>query len=174
MPKVPVDSIPRAHPNIRVKDWLAPLVLRLLLADTYSDGAKEVKFSVRPRNGKETADTCEFQWSAMKEEWERVQKTYQAPVLTEFATLALACASVEHFAQMEVTEVTRRGERADYWLGDRELLLEVSGQQDGDVEALHEEKAQQLRDNPYAMDGFVCVASYRAGAARFWYHPYAE
>jgi hypothetical protein len=146
----------------------------LLQADAYSDGGKEMNFSVRHRNGTEEANSCEFQWSAMGEDWERVKKTYQEHVLTELATLALACASVEHFAQMEVTEVTRRGDRADYWLGDQELMLEVSGQQDGNVEKLHEVKAQQLRENPFGKDGYVCVAGYRAGASRFWFHAYEE
>jgi hypothetical protein len=110
-------------------------------------------------------------WSGLASDFGKVIKTYQAPVITEMATLGLACGMISAFTQMEVTEVTRRGEKADYWLGDRELMLEVSGQESGDLAALCQEKSTQLQDNPYGRDGFVCVANYSDAEARLWYYP---
>jgi hypothetical protein len=100
--------------------------------------------------------------------------TYQAAVLTEFATLGLACLLTTDRLNLKITEVTRRGERADYWIGDREYLLEVSGAQQGDLDALHDTKTIQLCQNPFGTDGFVCVANYNQKQVKFWHHKYAE
>jgi len=167
-----VQTIPRAHPHIRAGDWLSPLVCRLLQRVDYVDGDKTLSFSVRSASQIKTENSYSFNWQGMKNDVDQIRRTYQEPVITEFATLALACASVELFAKMEVTEVLRRGQRADYWLGDRELLLEASGQQDGNLDKLHEEKAKQLKENPFGKDGYVCVANYGKALAQFWYHDY--
>jgi hypothetical protein len=71
---------------------------------------------------------------------------------------------------LEITEVTRRGHKADYWLGNREALLEVSGQQEGNLEALCDAKSAQLRANPFGKSGFVCVAIYRHACCRLWFY----
>jgi hypothetical protein len=167
-----VSTIPYAHPQIRADDWLSPLVCRLLQQSGYTDGNKTMHFSVRLPLRATAEDTFNFSWRGMKGDIEAVRRTYQEPVITEFATLALACASVDAFAGMTVTEVLRRGERADYWLGDRELLLEVSGQQDGDLQKLHSDKAKQLKENPHEKDGYICVANYATAVAHFWYYSY--
>jgi hypothetical protein len=172
MRSVDVHTIPIAHPNIRARDWLSPLVCRLHPDRNCVDGNRILQFSVRPPSNTTSEESCDFQWKDMKDDCNRVRRTYQEPVITEFATLALACASVEIFAGMELTEVTRRGERADYWLGDAELLLEVSGQQDGNLDKLHREKEEQLKQNPFGKDGYVCVANYGNATAHFWYHEY--
>jgi hypothetical protein len=169
---IEIQAIPKAHPHIRAGDWLSPLVCRLHPDGDYTDGCKTISFSIRPAGGDATGDACDFRWRGMRADYEQVRRTYQEPVITEFATLALACVTVGLFAQMQITEVTRRGDRADYWLGDRELLLEVSGQQDGNLQALHSDKAKQLRENPYEKDGFICVANYTSAKADFWYYEY--
>jgi hypothetical protein len=72
---------------------------------------------------------------------------------------------------MEITEVTRRGSRVDYWIGDRQLLLEVSGTQTGNLATLCTSKAKdQLLKNPFNKDGFVCVSRFSNTAARLWYY----
>jgi hypothetical protein len=95
-------------------------------------------------------------------------------MITEFATLGLACLLTTDRLQLEVTEVTRRGQRVDYWVGDREYVLEVSGQQNGNLATLHQNKLDQLRQNPFQKDGFVCVANYNQKKVEFWHHDYAE
>lgn len=107
----------------------------------------------------------------MQNDVEEVRRTYQESVITEFATLAIACASVEAFLGIQMIEVTLRGEGPDYWL-EGELLLEVSGHQNRSLKSLHETKLAQLLRNPRGKDGYVCVVSYKKDAARFWFHPY--
>jgi hypothetical protein len=166
-----INTMPEAHSNLRADDWRSPLVRRLIGCDTYADGSAIVtccyagQAESTPSNHPVT-----IQWSGLASDFGKVIKTYQAPVITEMATLGLACGMISAFTQMEVTEVTRRGESADYWLGDRELMLEVSGQESGDLEALCQEKSTQLQDNPYGKDGFVCVANYSDAEARLWYY----
>jgi hypothetical protein len=113
---------------------------------------------------------AEFSWSGLAEDFAKVIKTYQEAVITEFATLGLACALVTAYTGLELTEVTRRGEKADYWLGDRELMIEISGQKSGSLETLCSDKAQQLKANPFSKDGYVCVANYAHARARLWFY----
>jgi hypothetical protein len=110
----------------------------------------------------------------MAADFKQCVKTYQQPVITEFATLGVACVCVQHCAKMEITEVTRRGEKADYWLGKKEMLLEASGQKSGNLDALHDEKRKQLLENPFGIGGYVCVANYENARVKFWHHSYAS
>lgn len=169
--EVDVCSLHAAHPLIRAKDWCSPLVLRLLSPDSYRDGSREMRDSFRSDGAEQPADgSLNLRWKGLRQDCDQVGRTYQEPVITEFATLGLACILVENRANLEITEVTRRGEKADYWLGDKELLLEVSGQQSGDLEALCLTKAQQLLENPFDKSGFVCVAIYEKKIARLWFY----
>jgi hypothetical protein len=169
--RIAVADLHVAHPLIRAKDWCSPLVLRLLFPDSYRDGSRGVQDSFRAlADAPPTEGALDLWWKDQKIDCDQVEHTYQAPVITEFATLGLACILVGDRAKLEITEVTRRGEKADYWLGDKELLLEVSGQQSGDIEALCTQKAKQLLDNPFGKPGFVCVAIYEKSAARLWFY----
>jgi len=163
--------MPQDHSNLRADDWRSPLVRRLIGCDSYADGPTTITGSyVGQTDSAPSNHAVTMQWSGLASDFGKVIKTYQAPVITEMATLGLACGMISAFTQMEVTEVTRRGEKADYWLGDRELMLEVSGQESGDLAALCEEKSIQLQENPYGKDGFVCVANYSDAKARLWYY----
>ena len=167
-----INTMPNAHSNLRADDWRSPLVRRLIGCDNYSDGPTTVAGSYAGQTDSTPSNhRVTMEWSGLASDFSKVIKTYQAPVITEMATLGLACGMISAFTQMEVTEVTRRGEKADYWLGDRELMLEVSGQESGDLGALCQEKSTQLQDNPYGKDGFVCVANYSDAEARLWYYP---
>lgn len=168
---IDINTMPAAHSNLRADDWRSPLVRRLIGCDNYADGSTIITGSYAGQtNSIPLNHSVTIHWSGLASDFGKVIKTYQAPVITEMATLGLACGMITAFAQMEVTEVTRRGERADYWLGDRELMLEVSGQESGDLAALCQEKSTQLQDNPYGKDGFVCVANYSDAEARLWYY----
>lgn len=116
-----------------------------------------------------------LQWSQLKQDYEQCLKTYQGPVITEFAALGMACVLCEQKANLEITEVTRRGEKVDYWLGDRQLLLEVSGTETGDIDTLCESKAAtQLKKNPFMKDGYVCACRFASPEARLWYYAYPQ
>lgn len=168
-----VHSLHENHPRIRAEDWRSPFVRRLLQSPTYLDGQRELVDSYRGRRGKARAARLLLIWAGLKSDFERCVNTYQEPVLTEFAALGLACVLVHARAGLEITEVTRRGDKVDYWLGDRELLLEVSGCTDCDLEQLCTDKADnQLKQNPFKRDGYVCVVNFTSGAARLWFYKY--
>jgi hypothetical protein len=160
------------HPQIRAEDWRSPLVKRLLGSDEYHDGEQAMKDSFRAQKASVVENTLMLSWHGLSEDFAKCCKTYQDPVITEFATLGLACILVARRAGLEITEVTRRGEKADYWLGNKEALLEVSGQEEGNLETLCEAKAVQLKANPFGKSGFVCVAIYGDACCRLWFYTY--
>jgi len=168
---VKIADLHRAHPRVRAKDWRSPLVRRLLPNGKYQDGNCQFDDGFRPPQSTIGAkQSLSLSWTGLKEDFDQTIKTYQEPVITEFATLGLACILVAKRAGLEITEVTRRGEKADYWLGDKQLLLEVSGQQAGDIDGLCSEKASQLLANPFDKPGYVCVATYDNRVARLWFY----
>ena len=170
-----VNAIPDPHPQLRAEDWRSPLVRRLIGCDTYQDGTVEVSGSFIGQDDElPTNETLIVGWTDLATDFYKVIKTYQAPVITELATLGLACGMVTALTGLEITEVTLRGDRADYWLGDKDLMLEVSGQESGDLAALCEEKSEQLANNPHGKDGYVCVANYAEAKARLWFYPSAQ
>lgn len=169
---VQVDRLHESHPRIRAEDWISPLIRRLLRSQKYADGSCLFQDSHKPARGQATEGKMNLKWVGMKADFGKCLKTYQEPRVTEYASLGLACILTKERADMEITDVTRIGDRADYWLGDREMLLEVSGQQQGNLDALHKEKVTQLRENPFEKDGYVCVANYDDRKAIFWHHRY--
>ncbi|MGE0490542.1 MAG: hypothetical protein AB7S38_15150 [Vulcanimicrobiota bacterium] len=169
MPTFDVQQLGSHHPNIRADDWRSPLVIRLLANSNYTDGDRELVVDHRPQGSVPTLCNFKLQWAGLANDYRRCQKTYQTSVITEFAALGLSCILVTTLAQLEFTEVTRRGERADYWLGD-DILLEVSGTQDGNLENLRESKRAQLQANPFKKPGFVCVVNFSNCRAFFWYY----
>jgi hypothetical protein len=165
-----VELLHEPHPRIRAEDWRSPLIARLLDNTDYADGRKTVDVSYRDQAGSVKETTESLTWTAMKEDYDKCVNTYQAPVLTEFAALGIACILCAR-RQLEITEVTRRGEKVDYWIGNRESLLEVSGTTSEELEVLCERKAtQQLMPNPMGKGGFVCAAAFHKGSARLWYY----
>jgi hypothetical protein len=170
---IDVPTLHVTHPRIRASDWRSPLVARLQGTNIYADGRATIRDSFRDETFEEAAHDLTLVWAGLREDFTLCVNTYQAPVITEYATLGLACVLLTHRASLEITEVTRRGERVDYWIGDenapRRYVLEVGGQQHGSLEELCDEKTIQLRDNPWARDGFVCVAIFSEATARLWY-----
>lgn len=169
---VDVARLHEPHPRIRAEDWRSPLVGRLLPTAKYVDGTSSIADSYRSARGAPRQGRTDLHWAGLKEDFDRSLNTYQDGRITEYAALGLACILVRRRSKLEITEVTRRGDKVDYWLGDRELLLEVSGSQDCDVERLCEEKAeQQLLVNPFEKSGYVCVADFSTKRARLWFYP---
>jgi len=167
---IPVQDLHIYHPKIRAEDWRSPLVRRISGTDKYSDGHVSVNNSYRSQSMSITQTTLMLSWCGLRDDHNRCINTYQAPVITEFASLGLACILLTHHVGEEITEVTRRGQKADYWIGDKDLLIEISGQQSGNLEALRDEKADQLLDNPFCKTGYVCVANYDSDQSVLWYY----
>ena len=173
--RIDVADLPSGHPQIRAKDWTCPLVLRLLADTSYSDGSGRIEDSFRRMGSESPVDSAvELRWIGLEEECEQVRRTYQAPVITEMATLGLACVLMSKRAGLQITEVTKRRDKADYWIGDKEYLLEVSGEQSGNLADLCKRKAKQLLANPFGKPGFVCVAIYDRAGARLWFYEEEE
>lgn len=164
------------HPRIRAEDWRSPLVRRLLQACDYADGDRTIAVSIKATaSSSPMSEPLTLTWTGLRQDFERCINSYQDPVITEFASLALACILVHDRAKMQITEVTRRGEKVDYWLGDRELLIEIAGREDGDIDELCTRKANdQLLKNPMERDGYVCVAQYKTGSAKLWFFAFPE
>jgi len=159
------------HPRLRAADWRSPLVRRLLRSDRYEDGQQSIDAVHRAAEDADVpVQPCLLHWEGLGPDYRQCLATYQTAVITELATLGLACILVAHCTALEITEVTRRGEKADYWLGDKELMLEVSGEQSGNIEELCATKAEQLLRNPFGKAGYVCVAVYNNTAARLRFY----
>jgi hypothetical protein len=166
--KVDVCRIHLAHP-IRAADWRSPLVHRLLQSAPYRDGDREIAHSYRDPGYVKLEQHLRLSWHGLGDDLERCIRTYQGPVITEFAALGMACVLVNQ-AGLTISEVCRRGEVVDYWLNGRQFLLEVSGEVDGTLPLLCKKKAKQLQKNPFGKSGFVCVTVFRRGLCRLWYY----
>ena len=169
-----VQELHKGHPQIRAADWRSPLARLLLKTDKYADGEARMRVSITPSSGAANEYEPLFQWHGLRDDFKLCMRTYQVPIITEFATLGIACLLTKHELNSEITEVTRRGERADYWIGDRELLLEVSGQQSGNLETLQMAKADQLLKNPFKKNGYVCVADYSQRKVNYCFYRYGN
>lgn len=168
VPSIDVPSLHTHHPTIRAADWRSPLICRLLQAKVYQDGGQTFADSVRLEDGSVVEGTLNLVWNGLAADFGQTVNTYQSTQITEFATLGLACILVHERAARRITEVTRRGERADYWMGEG-LLIEVSGQQNGNLQALRDNKAAQLLANPFGCGGYVCVANYSDRQCYLWF-----
>jgi hypothetical protein len=162
------------HPRIRAQDWRSPLVLRLRGSTSYEDGNVNLVDSYRGPRSAADERVIGLTWAGLKDDFKKCVRSYQEPVLTEFATLGLACILIAGRLNLQITEVTRRGEKVDYWIGSRErgykhMVLEVGGRQSGSIEDLATEKQEQVRENPWGKPGYICVAVYQHHAARLWY-----
>ena len=172
--KIEINHLHDHHPKIRAKDWRSPLVRRLSGNDVYKDGERTVENNFRTPTMQIQLNELTLVWTGLKADHDLCINTYQAPIITEFATLGLACILLSFNLNMEITEVTRRGEKADYWIGDKEALVEISGQQNGNITNLCDQKADQLRSNPFKKPGYVCVATYEDATSRLWYYAIPE
>jgi hypothetical protein len=168
--QVSVDNLANIAPRLRAEDWRSPLVRRLLGDVDYEDSHSIITDFFRGKDLLEFRQSVLLRWQGLKEDFHKCIKSYQEPNITEFAALGLSCILVRYRADVEITEVTRRGERADYWLGDKELLLEVSGQSDGNLQTLRDSKAIQLLDNPFNKSGYVCVVNFSSREAYLWFY----
>lgn len=100
----------------------------------------------------------------------------QGRTVTEWAACGIACAVIGVYTGRRVRSVAAAGDRFDYWVddGEQEYGLEVSGTTTEDVDARHRAKLRQLRDNPYAVDGYVVVAGFATREVILAFHWFEE
>lgn len=92
--------------------------------------------------------------------------------VTEWAALGVAAAVVWQYAGVRLSAVTMRGDKFDYWVrrdGER-FGLEVSGTTTDEVVDRHREKVTQLRENPFAVGGYVVVVGFATRRVIFSFH----
>jgi hypothetical protein len=170
---IQIELLHEGHPLVRAQDWRSPLVARLLESEQYQDDSRALAVSYRGESDDMEESELLLSWSGLATDYEQCINTYQDTVITEFAALAVACVLCSSKAGLQVTEVTKRGEKVDYWLGDRAYVLEVSGTIAGDLNAIAATKAtNQLQSNPFDKDGYVCVARFHDPEARLWFYKY--
>jgi len=124
--------------------------------------AGETRFPVRVSWGQQTARKAE-----------RVRRTEQPGPIVERAAVALAALAFAHLMPDGQMRVTRRGDRADYWLPGLHCALEISGtERRRELPRRVREKAAQLLSNPLGWDGFVFVCCFSPGhhLIRWSYH----
>jgi hypothetical protein len=77
------------------------------------------------------------------------------------------------YTDKRVTEVTKWGERADYYVGrtdgDKQERLEVSGTDEGDLGRRTREKRMQLLSNPHGKGGYAVACRFCEPRAVFVY-----
>src|SRR5712692_463220 len=164
IPAIDVSRLHEDHPKVCAQDWRSPLVHRLLGGSKYADGTASLNDSFRDEDLREAVGQLPLHWKGLKDDFDQRINSYQEHILTEHATLGLACILLTRHTNLRISEVCRRGERVDYWIGNakvrKRFVLEVGGQQSGSLEALSTEKTKQLRQNPWGRNGFICVAVY--------------
>ena len=102
---------------------------------------------------------------------QRLFKTIQRAIIVEYAAVAIALLLVSRVTNDRITEVTLRGDKADYVLNNGEAMLEISGTEDyKSIKSRHNEKCEQLLSNPYHVGGYVVVCCFANQLAYFSYH----
>jgi hypothetical protein len=167
-----LESIARDHP-IGAAVFI-PFAVARLRGETE---ASEAALTVRLRgigSADETICVLRLSWSA--ESVPERPPAVQERTVTEWAACGVACAVVSLYAGLTVREVTVTGDRFDYWVsdGEQEYGLEVSGTMTEDIETRHSAKVQQLRDNPYGVDGYVVVVGFATREVIFSFHRFEE
>jgi hypothetical protein len=107
-----------------------------------------------------TQRTLRLWWSADSAPAQPI--AVQSRTVTEWAACGVACVVASLYGGLRVREVSGDGDRFDYWVDkdEREYGLEVSGTTTTDLEARHQMKVRQLRENPYGVDGYVVVVGF--------------
>ncbi len=100
-------------------------------------------------------------------ECRRLFQTLQREAIVEYAAVAAAFLIVTGLTQKSIAEVTLRGNKADYFLDDRQYLFEISGTENAEhLASRHGEKVRQLQANPFGKDGYVFVCCFSNQKAR--------
>ncbi|MBE7465619.1 MAG: hypothetical protein HS116_19260 [Planctomycetes bacterium] len=175
---VDVPQLHEQHPKVRARDWCSPLVFRLIGTREYIEGNRRISVSFRNQDLVNSESALLLRWSGLKADFDQCINTYQEHVLSEYAALGIACILLSKNTDFRITSVCRNGEKVDYWIGnkleEKLFVLEVSGRQNGSIEALTMEKTQQLASNPWTLPGYICVSIYGTLASRLWFCKFGD
>lgn len=163
-----VEQMRQLHPCMGTGTDFFERPLLVMLAGAKGD-AGQVEVNVKVMNGKTiVSDTQEtIAWQAHPEDVAGARNAIARTSLVEYAAIGMACLIIPTYCDgRQLLEVTRRGDRADYWLGyhpgEKVALLEVGGTEKRSIQVLLNEKTNQLAGNPYGVDGYVVVARFES------------
>ena len=160
-----IEEIVTAHPNLYLEHCA---VMAVALLRKHS--APPCEFLVNcaginwPGLAGQTSFRLTVSWSEITaRKAARVQRTEQPKAILERAAVALAALLFAQLAPNGQMQVTREGDRADYWLPPLHCALEVSGTAaPGELARRHREKIAQVLSNPLRWDGYVVVCCFAA------------
>jgi len=112
--------------------------------------------------------------SRRQETVERVRRTltmFHRHHLIEHGAIAIACIAIAKIFDLRPLEVMQIGDGADYWLKNKQEMLEVSGtERAGELERRHREKTEQLLEGLTRHRGYVFVCCFASRRAIFSIH----
>lgn len=110
-------------------------------------------------------------WEETFPECQRLFQTLQRENIVEYSAVALAFLLMTNLVQKNISEVTLRGSKADYFVEGRKYLLEISGTESAEhLASRHTEKVRQLQANPFGIDGYVFVGCFANQRAKLSFH----
>jgi hypothetical protein len=158
-----VEELPRRHPAIN-----AQLLLEHARVALASHGASPSPIDIHWR-GQTLPARVHFQQPDP-----RSALTLQRPTFVELGAVVLAGLVLPATSGLQLTRVTPRGSRVDYFVGhqpgDLGGILEVGGTDRGSLAEVRGEKQAQLRESPYlrppfCLPGYVSVTRFARPAA---------
>jgi len=169
-----VEDIEQFHPNLNLEH-----VVYCLVALIAEKGIDNCSFTVECRGLKlEYADEEEKVRLCLKWRKEtakraaRTLQTYHRHHVIEQAAVAITCILFPKFIPLCPLRVAQIGEGGDYWLGDQEYIVEISGtEQSGELERRHRQKVEQLLSGAHKFDGYVVVCCFTTRRSIFSFHP---
>jgi hypothetical protein len=174
-----IESLIPAHPNLYLEHCV---VMAVALMSRLS--ASPCEFILQCEDvavvGKEQRQQCllRISWSEVTAfKAKRIWQTEQPKSIIERAAVAVAALLIAHLLEDGKMQVTREGERADYWLPNQQYALEISGTtQSRLLNRRHKEKTEQMLSNPLRWDGFVitCCFGKRKRLIRWSFHQQEE
>lgn len=116
----------------------------------------------------------EFDWlSETFPDCQRLFQTLQRESIVEYSAVAMAFLIMTNLAEKNISEVTLRGSKADYFVDGRKYLLEISGTESAEhFSSRHTEKVRQLQANPFGKDGYVFVCCFANQRAKLSFHQF--
>jgi hypothetical protein len=173
-----IEDITAFHPNLALEHIV---VITVCLMTKYSDD-NCCDFDLGCQNiisdWLKEADkgTLRVQWKdETAEHIPKMIRTHHEIHLTEFAAIGITCILFPKVVNLTGMEVSERGTRADYWINNKQYLIEISGTEtEGELFRRHREKVEQLLDNPDGKDGYVVVVCFSSKNILFSFHRQEE
>lgn len=175
----PIEELVPAHPNLYLEHCV---VMAVAMMSACSSSPCEFVLRCEgfdlPELKTSEVVIVRISWSEVTAfKAKRLWQTEQPKPIIERAAVALAALLIARFIPDAKLQVTREGERADYWLPVLQLALEISGTTQARLLAgRHREKIKQMLSNPLRWNGYVitCCLSKKKRLIRWSYHQQKE